>query len=1700
MRKFKRIISLFMVLIMCATMLPSVALADVTTATKPMAAPYEGDHTGRVQVTVTDIVSGGPLAGATIQLEDITAGREYVYGVKATDTSGTVSWDGISSGWYRVTETSVPKGYILNSEEQVLYFDSEQHSVLSFTIANRSKNALYIYRINPETQQGLAGASYIVTDSTGAQVGSGVTDENGYLVIPGLNAGDYIVTEVQPPAGYTLSTPDVQKFTLVETSDYPQVAIFTGAEQSSITIFNYDGNDGSPIAGSVWRITRDSGNPVYDRLVTNSAGLVTQSGIGPGTYLIQELEVAPGYIKELKSATVTIGQATQNVIVSLSNIKPGTITVHVGDSVTGKDLAGCMFTLYDERNQVVDGPRTSASNGTVTFEKVADGHYTVVGAPVSGYVMDVTTMAVTIEKGGDKRLNFTATPLGSILLKAVVESDGSTLSGCEFQVRRMDGTLVGTYTTGADGSVQLPSLDNGYYVITETKVAAGYVMESTTRTVYVSAGTVTEVTFSHRARPYIAVQCYITGTTTPIPGSVITLKNGRGEAVRSGTTGSDGIYTFEDLEPGTYTVNYSSAPDGYSIETVSQTVVVTTAKAGLATLYASRHASIIITKVDEDNQSPLVGATFVIRDAQGVVIDRVTTDVTGNAVTKTLTPGNYTVHEQFAPSGYVPNTAARTVTVRNDETALLTFTNAKKSAVVVYSYDNGGIPLENVSYILYNVVTGQEVAVKLTDNAGVATFEGLEPGLYMVVENIVPEGYVIVNPVQSRIVVTAGEASYVRFVHVPEATIKMETVDVFTGVPITGAVYQITNANGSFTANYSTDENGEAITEPLELGTYYVKQIQAPDGYLLNTTTQTITVQRDRVNLAKFFNKPISRIVVQTVVSGSNFGLAGATITVESEDGKEVARGTTLSDGLFTTGELTPGHYTVKVIATPAGYTCVQKQRTVEVTLNNATTVKFEFTADNRIIVNLTDASDPSRGLEGATFRVEAINGDFQTDIVTDSSGKAMTDTLPNGTYMVHETVAPSGYILDQSYQWATVDASANTVLDFTNRRISGLVIQALTESDHRPLSGATFEIWEQNGKLLDTVTTDNTGLVQVNSLKSGVYLIKEVNVPAGYTARTLTQTATVSYETPTTLNFYHVPQSAVTINKTDAQTGKPLAGATFRVTKANGDYVGDYTTDADGTIVISTLAAGTYNIAESSAPTGYLLDTTSRSFTVRDGQPVVLDITNEPVSNLRIINTCKQDGAPIAGNVFRITTYSGDYVGSYTTNAAGLINLSLEPGSYTVTQASVVSGYVKNTGIWNVTIVAGRNTTLEVTNERLSNVIVHMIDADTNVPIYGVELEVKDYKNNYVGRYKSDNEGNIYLTDILEAGRYTLSLYSVPSNYIKDTVPKTITVESGGTTEVTWKLHGQKGQLTIVTYSAEDNAMMNIRKNTILAGAVYQIVDSSGRIVGTFTGDINGCAYSGALSLGTYYVQMISAPVGWQLNSTRFSIHVTSVNDNIRAEVYVKAANYQTKISVRGPGSAYAGQNVKYYLTVENASTSAMSNFFIHIKVPTDAMRATTFYTGTFTGSATTYYLEYKTNMNGYRTLATGLNSKSNYSYGMSTQALGLQSGEYVTDIRMVFGTVVAGMQQSMAPTLNCYILTTVTNGYQAVMRVECGAMNGYYSNNSNGGTWGNTTGGTLFDTGSSNGWVTSAGQHTTYVYGYAQNTVPDTLPKTGY
>ena len=515
--------------------------------------------------------------------------------------------------------------------------------------------------------------------------------------------------------------------------------------------------------------------------------------------------------------------------------------------------------------------------------------------------------------------------------------------------------------------------------------------------------------------------------------------------------------------------------------------------------------------------------------------------------------------------------------------------------------------------------------------------------------------------------------------------------------------------------------------------------------------------------------------------------------------------------------------------------------------------------------------------------------------------------------------------------------------------------------------------------------------------------------------------------------------------------------------------------------------------------PDGYLIDRTAREVSVPTNEEVVetFVIDQESGATIRVIES--QTGLGVDDVTLRITTLDGTFVGNFTTDRKGFIFTDLRPGEYMYYITYGPDGYELDAQPHNFTVKANVETVIELDIEKESHLRIQVVDAATDKGVYNVKIELVDQYNNYVGQYTTNDEGYIYLDQVMKSGRYKATMLEVPSGYIKDTVPKTIEISLDETTDVKWEISGQQGQVTITTLSDADNTLMGIAKGSRLQGAVYQITNMSGQVVATIYSDSYGEAHSGALGLGTYYVQQIQAPAGYMLNSQRVTINVTSLNDDIKITVYNKSGNFKTTVSAHGPRTVAPNNQAKFYYTnVSNASTTTVANFFLHIKVPTDGARAGTFYTGTWGGTATTFRVEYKTNMSDYRVLASGLNSKSQYSYDMSSIALGLASGEYVTDIRMVFDRATAGMKESMAPVLYVTVLPNVANGYQLINRAETGCQGEASSSVSSGNSWSANTG----LNGIAGGWTSATAQSTTVVTGptYTPYPLPNTLPKTGY
>lgn len=936
-----------------------------------------------------------------------------------------------------------------------------------------------------------------------------------------------------------------------------------------------------------------------------------------------------------------------------------------------------------------------------------------------------------------------------------------------------------------------------------------------------------------------------------------------------------------------------------------------------------------------------------------------------------------------------------------------------------------------------------------------------------------------------------------------DCVIKMQTNCNETGEALNGASYRIYKTTGEFVGTFSADETGTAISQPLDAGTYLVKQIVAPEGYLLSTNTVTIdTTGHPAGSLlpAQFWCEKMAGLVIQNVIQESYEPLEGCVFAVYNEAGTQVFAGTSPITGVLETGIVEPGFYTVKQLTTIEGYSITQVTRVVEVKLNEDTTTVFENTSLTNVRIYAIDSATRNP-IPDAVFKVEDSNGAIIATVITDVDGSALVSNLPIGNYMVKQFSAPSGYVLDTNYQSITVQQGMDKELTFLNSAISGMVIRAVVTADYSPVSGAVFDIYGPDGTLLKTVSSDSTGVIYVNDLEPGDYLVKEIVTPAGYASSTPTQTVTITYDDPTTATFLHQQTAVVIVALKDAVSGDVVPNAGYQIRTIGGEYIGDYVTDVSGQITLTDLPSGEYTLVQTTVPDGYILDSTSRTFTIVNEQTIKIDLTINKTAHVIITCMDKATTAPIRDAQFKILDMNGQYVGTYTTDELGQLSAPLSPGTYTAVQISVNSNFELNSQPITFVIHENQNVHLEVYNEQYTRLRVRVVDEATQNGIYFCEVELKDELNNSLGRFTTDNEGYIYFEDTIPEGRYTLTLISVPSGYTMDNIPRTFTMEHGVTTEYIFELGGHYGQICITTFAGEDSADMNIWKNTKIAGGTFNITDASGKLVATISGDSSGNAYTGALPYGTYYIEQVTAPVGFMVNSTRATVTISENSDIKKIDFYCKASNFVMTVSVRGEQTTQAGSTNKHYISdVKGSSTNAMQNFFLNINIPAQHVEAAKIFTGTW-NTNTVYNIEYKTNQSDYRTLASGLSSFSQYSYDIDPTSLALSTGEYVTDVRFVFGSVSAGFTEVMTPTIYTTVRDTTVHGTNYTIRAEIAGVidNNWYvgagefqatgTNLFTGNTGGYTYYPSLFNFNGGNNIV--VGGLTTY---------PSSLPTTGY
>ena len=1124
-----------------------------------------------------------------------------------------------------------------------------------------------------------------------------------------------------------------------------------------------------------------------------------------------------------------------------------------------------------------------------------------------------------------------------------------SLEGAVFEVRHTENGIVGNVTSDSDGFASLQVTWPGSYIITEITPPENHLLdENPMKDVVVNTDNPTaSVTFANKPYTGLKVLKVDASNSRPLAGAVIAIDQIDGDIHLEGTTDKNGEVFFEQLPPGTsWEVTELQAPAGYHLNEKVFTAELKENQVVTVTIPDKVKPGLIIRKVDAETGEPLAGAVFTVTHSDGKLVGEYLSDANGMVVIENLPEGTYITEEIQPPEGYLLDgeNSKKTVNLSFENSQEVVFRDFAKPKLLIRKIDvDTGEPLEGAVIRVARRGSSEYTEVT-TGKDGTALLEGLEEDWYQVQEIRSPEGYILDSAIHD-VELIAGQTATVVLTNSKEPGLTIKKVDAETGDPLPGAVFRVTMPNGSI-KDVTTDENGIAHLVDLDAGEIIVKEIRAPEGYLLDETEHHVRLESGKTAEITLKNSKEPSLTIQKIDSVTKQPMAGVKFSITVKNGK------------------------------PLG----------------------EFLTDENGEIHLS-------GLEC---------------------------DLEAGTILVIKEVSTlDGYLLDEAEKEVLLEADKATVVQFENQPLNPLLIKKV-DQDGRPLAGVKFRVKRADGQYVGEYTTGISGLATVAGQQPGSFIVGEIKTLPGYILDSTPKTVELRIDKTAEVEFINHKAGSLLIKKVNSVDGSALAGATFKVTTAEGTLIGEVTSNQNGYATLDNLGPGAYIVSEIKGPDGFILDNTPHTVVVKKNETATVEIANTPMSTLEIRKVDSVTGKPLSGITFEVEKLSGERIGTFVTDATGRIIVpDLTPQWVVVKEIKTRQGYKLDPDPVNVEIKAGKTTVVKFENQPYPVLDLLKVDSETSKPMEGVKFRLLDSQEREIGTFTTNRNGRITLTG-LDGGTtvYWQEVETLEGYELDETLHK-VSLQWGKTSKITIENEKIYGRLEILKVAADGSALAKVHAGDSLAGAVFEIYNKKGKLVDRITTDENGKAVTKKLPIGEYTGKEVTAPKFFLLNDQTFSFKIKKQDQRIKVTIENDSKKPVVEIEKRGNVEAMPGQEMSYTLSdIKNASNCALDNFWIEDVLPTDAVRIAEIHTGTF-NEILTYRITYRTNLTGsYRVLADNLSTQVNHD--ISCAIPGLAANEYITTIRFEFGTVQAGFANEMGPVLDVNVLPDLPDGYQ--------------------------------------------------------------------
>lgn len=1255
---------------------------------------------------------------------------------KAVDENGCVTFSDLTAGTYYIQETKVPYGYGGVSGSVSVTID-ENVDVNSINVPGNvsvTGKKITIYWKNQKVYGSLKVVKYgkdnallqgavFELSGNGIEKQTATTNNDGVVLFENLPYGDYTLKETTPPTGYVVSEALSSGVTVTIDSTAEKQVSYTNTTQKGKIEIEKKNSSGENLSGAVFGLYTDSAaTSAIETATSDNNGMVVFDGLEAGTYYVKEITAPTGYKLDSTVYTFVVGEGDEGSEVKWAHIKEisNELKLYKVKLVKKGDdrnlLAGAEFTISGNG---ITQKQTTDTNGEAVFTNIPYGTYTISETKVpDGYVKadDITVTISDANTSGayaaDQFINgqceVTNCHTNLVVYKVDDKNGAEFLAGAKFKImsgneyvtasKQADGTYIYTsadevgteFVTGDSGSFEVDYLPTGSYKLIETGAPEGYIISQTEKA-FTIANANESVTVGNAL-----IRTDLKLTKTDKYGKLL---SGVGFEMRTAggyvkAYGSNGAYTFTEL-----------------CEKDEATKFVTDAN-GVFTIQGIVLGTYYLDEVEtHDGLEPITGIEL------NVTAETHNTTIT-KSVVNDIQLGNFEFVKKTEGGEVLPG-------------AMFT--------------------LELVSGSGYAQLNGVYYAV--SDENGKVAFANIPYGIYKLSEILAPSGYEVSDEVRyvnignvavpEDITITENAAS--DWVNEPisrEFTVKK--VSAHDGSSINGAVFEILDENKvSLGEEYrlSVLKDGESNQVELPLGSYYLKEIIAPENYILDDTLIPFKVTEKGSNTVTVENDPYtgSLTIIKRDSEDETKLLAGAEFTVYDQadyqingsDADVLYTLMTGSNGKATLSGIPCGSYAVEETMAPAGY---ERAAVKYFTISNKeqATLSAELIFDDvlsRYVLLITKVDKKTdKALRGAKFVVTGEN--FYKEVEVTTADGAEVEVPAIGTYYVTEIVAPEGYTIDPTTYAVEVTGhtavGAMSLAQFKSKDYRTRVELRKVDEEGELLDGAKFELYavSADGERKVALTEEAEGVygyapdgnidsfevgkITILGLPVGNYIFRETDSPDGYMNMgdiRFTVYAAL-YDKALEITAENLPyRRGVAVCK-ENEDGIRLAGAEFELYK-DGSLAESKVTSASGYAVFTELETGSYTLKEKTAPEGYKPETAEYAFTIdaegnfksehgfanlgSENTPFyVLTVVNQAIEHsLRIKKVSAEDNTKLlSGAQFRIIGNGLDK--TYITGDDGVTEkIVLKTGEYTLTEFKAPSGYVMGKAGYHISVTA---------------------------------------------------------------------------------------------------------------------------------------------------------------------------------------------------------------------------------------------------------------------------------------------------------------------------------------------------------------------------------------------------------------------------